>query len=64
MTYLVTLTKLVTHTVTIRVEAIDRANAEAKAVGVGVRNGTFWDSVVESEPTVTSITESTDATPP
>jgi hypothetical protein len=60
-TFYVTLTKLATHTVTLRVEAIDRANAEAKAVGVGVRNPTCWDEVVEGEPTVVAVTESSDA---
>jgi hypothetical protein len=57
MIYYVTLTKLATHTVTLRVEAIDRANAEAKAVGVGVRNPTCWDSIVESEPVVAEVKE-------
>jgi hypothetical protein len=61
MIFYVTLSKTAAHTVTIRVEAVDRANAEGKAVGVGVRNPTCWDSVVEGEPVVTEVIEGDDA---
>jgi hypothetical protein len=55
--YLITIRKLVTHTVTIRVEAIDRMNAEAKALGFTERNPTHWDSVVEGSGWVESVRE-------